>query len=87
MARPNLWNKNRPRIELDHRARDARLKLVRIERLLVPCVAVRGFWFNPLIRLLGVRIYGNGRRGDRTAASLSDGQKGCMADCGAFSCP
>ena len=87
MARPNLWNKNRPRVELDHRARDARLKLVRIERLLVPCVAVPRGLLNPLLRLAGLRLYGNGRRGDRTAESLSDGQKGSMADCGTFCCP
>jgi hypothetical protein len=36
IARPNLWSKSVPRVELDHRAREARDRLVRIEWLLVP---------------------------------------------------
>ena len=35
MLRANLWNKSVSRVELDQRARDARLRLERIERLLV----------------------------------------------------
>ena len=38
--RANQWNKSVPRVELDQRARDARLRLERIERLLVPRAAV-----------------------------------------------
>jgi hypothetical protein len=82
MARPNLLSKSLPRVELDHRARDARLRLVRIERLFVPCAAVAGFWLRRLIRLLGFRIFGNGRRGDRTAGSLSDPRNSCMPETG-----
>jgi hypothetical protein len=38
MLRANLWNKSMSRVELDQRARDARLRLERIERLLaLPC--------------------------------------------------
>jgi hypothetical protein len=40
MPRKNLWNANVPRVELDQRVRDARLRLERIERLLVPRAAV-----------------------------------------------
>ena len=36
MLKVDLWNKSVPRVELDQRARDARLQLERIERLLVP---------------------------------------------------
>jgi hypothetical protein len=36
MTRPNFWSKSAPRVELDHRARDARVRLVQTERLLVP---------------------------------------------------
>ncbi len=35
MRNRNLWNKNVPRVEYDYRARDARLRLERIERLLM----------------------------------------------------
>jgi len=43
MPRKNLWNANLPRVELDQRVRDARLRLERIERLLVPRAAVTNF--------------------------------------------
>jgi hypothetical protein len=36
MSTKNLWNKTMPRVELDQRARDARLRLDQIERLAVP---------------------------------------------------
>jgi hypothetical protein len=39
MLRVNLWNQSVQRVELDHRARDARLRFERIERLLVPRAA------------------------------------------------
>jgi hypothetical protein len=39
MLRAELWNKNAPRVELDQRARDARLRLERIGRQLVPRAA------------------------------------------------
>ena len=35
MLRSNLWNESVSRVELDQRARDARLRLERLERLLV----------------------------------------------------
>jgi hypothetical protein len=40
--RANLWNKSAPRVEIDQRVRDARLRLHRIERLLVPQSPLRG---------------------------------------------
>ena len=42
MAR-HLCSNNVPRVELDHRARDARLKLNRIEQLLSPRATGKGF--------------------------------------------
>ena len=67
MARPNLCSNSVPRVELDHRARDARLRLVRIERLLVPRTAGKGF---RLLRLFGWRLYREPRSG-RTQGSMS----------------
>ena len=78
MARRKLWSNSVSRVELDHRARDARVRLVRIERLLVPRAPVAGFWLSPLIRLLGSRAGGNGRRGGRGSGSQSDSRLGCM---------
>ena len=40
MPNRNLWNKNVPRVEYDYRARDARLRLERVERLLMRRAAV-----------------------------------------------
>ena len=36
MLQVDLWNKSVPRVELDQRARDPRLRLDRVERLLAP---------------------------------------------------
>jgi hypothetical protein len=93
MARPNLLSNSVPRAELDHRARDARLRLVRIERLLVPRTAMPDLRLSPLIRFLGARAGGNGRRGGRASGSQRDSRLGCMREtgsawfggCGAFS--
>ena len=71
MARRKLWNNSVSRVELDHRARDARVRLFRIERQFLPRAPVAGSWLSPVVRLLGFRIYGNGRRGDRTPCFLS----------------
>jgi len=67
MARINLWNKSVPRVELDQRARDARVRLVQIERLIVPRASVAGFWLSPLGRLLSSRARGNRRGGGQGA--------------------
>jgi len=67
MARPNLCSNSVPRVELDHRARDARLRLVRIERLLVPRAAGNRF---RLLRLFAWRVYRE-PRSDRTQGSMS----------------
>jgi hypothetical protein len=40
MLKANLWSKSAPRVELDRRARETRLRLEQIERLLVPRAAM-----------------------------------------------
>src|SRR5260370_29595925 len=77
MARRKLWSNSVSRVELDHRARDARVRLVRIERLFLPRAAA-GSWLGPLIRLLGFRAYGHGRQGNRPRGSLSNRPRRCM---------
>ena len=66
MARIKPCSNSVPRVELDHRARDARLRLVRIEQLLVPR-AGKGF---RLFRLFAWRLYPQPKAG-RTPGSLS----------------
>jgi hypothetical protein len=41
MARTHLWNRSVPRVDLEQRSRDARLRLERLERLLISRAAVR----------------------------------------------
>jgi hypothetical protein len=65
MPRKNLWNANVPRVELDQRVRDARLRQ-RIERLLVPRAAVTNSWLRRVFYLFRLGIYGNASRGNQT---------------------
>jgi hypothetical protein len=47
MLSKNLWDKSVSRVELDQRARDARLRLDQIERLVVPSTAEMSGSFGP----------------------------------------
>jgi hypothetical protein len=80
MARRKLWGNSVSRVELDHRARDARIRYFRIERLFLPRAPVVGFWLSPLIRLLGFRAGGYGRRSGRGSRSQSDSRLGYMRE-------
>ena len=62
MPNRSLWNKNVPGNEYGHRARDTRLRLEHIERLLVKQDAARGFRYFGLLLLLFGSIAGNRRR-------------------------
>jgi len=82
MARINVWNKSVPRVELDQRARDARVRLVQFERLIVPRASVAGFWLSPLGRLLSSRARGNRRGGGQGIGSQGDPRLGCFPESG-----
>jgi hypothetical protein len=43
VMRTNLWSKSVPRVELDQRSREARLRLEQLERLLVSRAALRRY--------------------------------------------
>jgi hypothetical protein len=47
MFSKNLWDKSVPRVELDQRARDARLRLNLIERLALPPTGEMSGSFGP----------------------------------------
>jgi hypothetical protein len=71
MRRANLWNQSVSRVELDQRAREARLRLERIERQLLPRALTR----SPLKRLLYLcrgGIFVSVSRESRTRGPLSD---------------
>ena len=81
MARGKLLPKSVPRAELDHRARDARNRLVQVERLLVPRAMMLGSWLSPFVRLLGSRAGGGRRSNARERGSQTDPRLGCYPDC------
>ena len=70
MAMPNLLHKNVPRADLDQRAREARIRIERLERLLVPRVEAPQFWQRPLVRLATFRFNGNDPRNGQTGSAL-----------------
>jgi hypothetical protein len=72
MPNRHLWIKNVPRVEYDHRARDMRLRLERLEHLLVKRDAAGGFrYFGRLLLLLG-DLTGSGRGRSRRTGSPTD---------------
>jgi len=72
MLKANLWN-GLPKVELDQRARDGRLRLEQIERLLVvPRAAVMHSRLRRLHFFLGVRRYGGEPLQSRVRGPLSD---------------
>ena len=72
MPRKNLWNANLPRVELDQRVRDARLRLERIERLLVPRAAVTNSRLRRVFYLFRLGIHGNASPGKQTTGPVSN---------------
>jgi hypothetical protein len=72
MLRANLWNKSVPRVELDQRVRDARLRLERIEQLLVPRAAATDFRLRRVLCLFSFGRSGEGSRALGTRGSLGN---------------
>jgi hypothetical protein len=72
MLKAILGNKSVPRVEIDQRVRDARLRLERIERLLVPRAPLTASWLRRVLCLFSSGRYGEARQGNRTRGSLSN---------------
>ena len=72
MLKANPWNNSVPRVEYDHRMREARLRLEGLERLLVKQHAVKDTRPFRLFRLLAISVSGSARKGDRSTGSPSD---------------
>jgi hypothetical protein len=68
MPRSDLWRWSATRVEIDHRARDARLGLERLERFLMLRVLPARSW-------LGRGFFGGGRDQGRTAKISSPREK------------
>jgi len=57
MWRPDLWSLSAARVEIDHRAREARLRLEQIERLLISRVLPKRPQPRPIPRRRGLRFF------------------------------
>ena len=71
MFKADLWNKSVPRVELDQRARDARLRLERIGRQLVPRAAPTRSPRRRLLYLFTGGLFVSASRESRTRGPLS----------------
>jgi hypothetical protein len=58
MARTNLWDRNVPRVELDRRSREARLRFERIDHLFIVRATVTPSRLRRLLYLFTVGRYG-----------------------------
>jgi hypothetical protein len=70
--RTNLSSKSVPRFELDQRSREVRLRLERIERLLVSHASVTHSWLRRLLSLFGVGMCGGDAQDGRARGLLSN---------------
>ena len=85
MAIRNLLHKNVPSAELNERARETRVRLERLERLLVPRVEEQSLWLRPLVRLVSFHVERNARRTAQTRGSMADPGRGCMPETASIS--
>ena len=72
MLKAILCNKSASRVEIDQRARDARLRLEQIERLLVSRAAVTASSLSRVLCLFGFARPGEGWRASRTPGPLNN---------------
>jgi hypothetical protein len=72
MLKVILYSKSASRIEIDQRARDARLQLEQIERLLAPRAAVTSSGLKRVLYLFSFATPGDGWRASRTREPLNN---------------
>jgi hypothetical protein len=72
MPKANRWDNTVPRAELDHKAREARLGLERIERLLPARQAANPSWLRRVISRSRFDMFGECSRDDRARGPLSN---------------
>ena len=74
MPRIEIWSQSVPRVELDQRSREARLRLEQIERLLLWRAAVRQLRLRRVLYLFRVSIHRAAPEERRARGPLSDRQ-------------
>ena len=75
MPRINRWNRSMPRIELDRRSREARLRLEQLERLVVS--KQRQARLRRIFYVLRIRISRGAPQQNRRREPLSDRRPSC----------
>ena len=75
MPRTNSWDRSLSRVEIDQRSREARLRLERMEQLLMPYAAAGQSRLRRLLSLL----YGRRPRTRRIGGPLNDQRPSCMS--------
>jgi hypothetical protein len=75
MLKVDLWNKRVSRVELDQRARDARLRLELVERLLVPRATATASWFRRVVCLFSFGTPSDGSQASRIRGPLSNNNR------------
>jgi len=66
MARTDLWRLSATRVEIDHRSREARLRLEHLERLLGPRALPKRSWVWRVLYRRQARFFSGGRILDRS---------------------
>ncbi len=65
MPKANQWSCSAPRVELDHRARQARLRLEQVEQLIALHEAAKTSWFRRVLSRFSVTMVEDRSRGRR----------------------
>jgi hypothetical protein len=71
MLRPDLWWRSAARVEIDHRARETRLRLEHLERLLIARVLPTRSWPDQPDYRRGPRFFRGGRRVQSRSAKIT----------------
>jgi hypothetical protein len=66
MSRIDLWRRSAARVEIDHRAREARLRLEHLERLLIMRARPARSWVSRILYRREARFFGGARMLDRS---------------------
>jgi hypothetical protein len=75
MARIDLWRWSATRVEIDHRAREARLRLEHLERLLKMRALPAQSWVSRILYRREGRFFSGGRMSDRSTKIDQTGER------------
>ena len=75
MLRPDLWWRSAARVEIDHRARETRLRLEHLERLLISRVLPTRSWPGRPDYRRGPRFFSGGRAQSRSPKITPTGMR------------